>query len=71
MTTSTVCPACAYVFTCHHCETMVNERSCAVCFLVLSAVAAPEDPGGPGPGGADAGLQLRDKRSAQDTAQDP
>lgn len=42
-----------------------------MCFLVLSVAAAPEDPGGPGSGGADVGLQLGDQRAAQDTAQDP
>lgn len=56
---------------CHHYGTMGNNRSCAVCLLVLSDVAAPEDPGGPGSGSADVGLQLGGQRAAQDTAQDP
>lgn len=42
-----------------------------VCFLVLSVAAASEDPGGPGPGGADVGLQLGGQRAAQDPAQNP
>lgn len=33
-----------------------TQRSYAVCFLVLSVAAAPEDTGGPGPGGADVRL---------------
>lgn len=41
-----------------------TKRSCAVCFLVLSVAAAPEDTGGPGSGGADVGLQLGDQRAA-------
>lgn len=48
-----------------------RKRSCAVCFLVLSAAAAAEDPGGPGSGGADAELQLRGQWAPQDFAQDP
>lgn len=42
-----------------------------MCLLVLSDVAAPEDPGGPGSGSADVELQLGGQRAAQDTAQDP
>ena len=71
MRTSTVRHASTEAFTCGHYGTMVNERSCAACFLVLSVAAAPEDPGGPGSGGADVGLQHGHQRAAQDTAQDP
>ena len=68
--TSTVRHACTYAFACLRYGTMGKERSCAVCFRVLSVAAAPEDPGRPGPGGADVELQLRDQRAAQDPAQD-
>lgn len=46
---------------CHCNGTMVNKSSCAVC---LSVAAAPEDPGGTGPGSADVGLQHSGQRAA-------
>lgn len=69
--TSIVRHAYTSAFTCRHYGMIGNERPCAVCILVLSVAAAPEDPGGPGPGSVDIRLQLRGQWPSQDTSEDP